>query len=309
MIKLKTGSLKTKTADYAVRVLGFDDCRFTDLNLSASTVVYKKWLARGFHGEMAYLKKHLPFKENPRLLLPDARSAIVVIKNYKNTPVRRLAQRIKIARYAVGQDYHGVIGNNLLRLEKFLKNEDPKIQCYSAVDSRPVSERSLALKAGIGFLGKNAMVIKPGLGSYFFIGVILINHEFETDLPLKKDCGECRLCLDACPTDAIREGAAIDATKCLSYRTIERKSPLSDLEAKSTEGWVFGCDICQEVCPYNAGRGALTDWTELLPRAGVGFDFFDRLASGAVEKKIPKDSPLKRAGPRLWQNWRAMIEN
>jgi len=308
MINQGSGTLKSKVFAYATKTLGFEDCRFTDLELSLSAAVYKEWLGKGFHGEMGYLAKHMPFKENPRLLLPDARSAVVVIKNYNNTLARRLANRFKIARYAVGKDYHDVMLKGLKRLEDFLKEEAPSMACYSAVDNRPVSERSFALKAGIGFLGKNSMVIKPGLGSYFFIGVILTNHHFQPDLPLIKDCGECRLCVEACPTGAINENSTLDATKCLSYKTIERKAHLAESEAKTASGWVFGCDICQEVCPYNHGRRSLTDWIEFLPASGVGFDFFDRDAGDVTQKKLPKDSPLKRAKERLWLNWRALKE-
>ena len=306
MIKSKTDSLKLKITEYATKTLGFDDCRFTDLKLSGAIAVYKEWLKQGFHGEMDYLEKHLPFKENPGFLLPDARSAIVVIKNYKNTPAQRLLNRVKIARYAVGKDYHDIMLKSLKQLEDFLTKQDPSITCYCAVDSRPVSERSLALKAGIGFLGKNTMVIKPGLGSYFFIGVILTNREFEVDSPLKKDCGECRLCLDACPTNAINGNSTIDSTKCISYKTIERKNPLTVQEAQQQSGWVFGCDICQEVCPYNRGGNALTDWKEFLPASGVGFDFFERFPDETARKKLPKDSPLRRAKQRLWLNFDAI---
>ena len=178
------------------------------------------------------------------------------------------------------------------------------IKCYSGVDSRPLAERSLAIKAGVGFVGKNSMVIKPGFGSYFFIGVVLTTHAFVPDAPLKKNCGKCRLCIDSCPTGAILKSAVIDATKCISYKTIERKAPLTVKEIAKCDGWIFGCDICQEVCPHNNQNLALTNWNEFLPSSGVGFDFFDKNAKNINKITIPKDSALYRSRKRVIENLR-----
>ncbi len=244
-------SLKNKVTVYAKETLGFDDCRFTNPFVDEHFKTYKKWISEGKHGDMGYLKNHIPFKENPELLLKNVKSAIVIIKNYKNTSTRFLRNSLKIARYAVGRDYHRVTGERLRELVVFLQSIEPSAECFVGVDSAPIAERSLALKAGIGFLGKNSMVIKPGLGSYFFIGVVLTTLELEEDKALKWNCGTCRLCLDACPTQAIRNDFTLEATKCISYQTIEKKSPMTDEELSQAKGWLFGCDICQEVCPYN----------------------------------------------------------
>ncbi|OGX05682.1 MAG: tRNA epoxyqueuosine(34) reductase QueG [Omnitrophica WOR_2 bacterium GWA2_47_8] len=285
---------KTSIKTFAIERLKFDDCRFTGSRVDETIPLYEKWLKEGNHGEMTYLENHLKFKQNPELLLKSARSAIVVIKNYKNTKTRNLEGDLKVARYAAGEDYHLVMTEKLKELTAFIKNLDKTIECYSGVDSRPLPERALALKAGIGFLGKNSMVIKPGLGSYFFIGIILTTTSLEEDRPLSWNCGQCRLCLDACPTNALGEGFAFNATKCISYMTIEKKTPLTGEELKQTNGWIFGCDICQEVCPYNHDNITLTDWPQFLPSNGIGFDF--------KTDSIPKNTALYRSRKRLLAN-------
>lgn len=254
---------------------------------------------------MKYLEEHLKFKEDAHKLLPDVKSAIVLIKNYKNTQERRLKGDLKIARYAVGKDYHLVIKERLGQLKNFIRRENPSIECYEGVDSRPIAERALALKAGVGFRGKNSMIIKPGLGSYFFIGVLLTTEAFEPDNILNWNCGQCRLCLDACPTGALTNAYELNATKCISYMTIEQKNALTNKELKSTQGWIFGCDICQEVCPYNHEETPLTDWAEFLPEAGVGFEFFNQTPG---EEKIPKNTPLHRSRKRVVPNWEKALE-
>ena len=301
-------SLTDSVYHFATETVGFDDCRFTDPSVGGAIDSYKEWLKDGNCGDMHYLERHLKFKENPALLLKDVKSAIVLTKNYKNTRARHLTGRFKIARYAVGRDYHIVVLNGLKKIESFIKKEDPGVTCYCGVDTRPIAERSLAIKAGTGFLGKNTMVIKPGMGSYFFIGVILTTYPFKKDKPLAWDCGQCRLCIDACPTQAISENYSLRTTQCISYQTIERKSPLTEEEIRKAAGWTFGCDICQEVCPYNHEKIPLTDWGEFLPEAGVGFDFFEQILKGSRERKIPKESALHRSKNRLFPSWDRALE-
>ena len=298
---IRHSALRNKIFKYAREYLRFDDCRFTDPFVNEYLDGYRAWLDEGHHGEMDYLQKHLPFKENPERLLPGVRSAIVVIKNYKNTTRRRLTGDLKISRYAVGQDYHAVMKERLEKLAGFIQNENPGVRCYSGVDSRPLAERSLALKAGIGFRGKNTMVIKPGLGSYFFIGVVLTTHSFSSDEILNWNCGQCRLCLDACPTGALNEPYSLDANRCISYMTIEQKTALAENDLQKTKGWLFGCDICQEACPYNHEGTPLTDWKEFRPEAGVGFEFFRQVPG---EAKIPQDTPIYRSRKRVVPNWK-----
>ncbi len=298
-------SLKESVKKFALEPLGFDDCRFGPVADKTSVKRYEKWVLAGYHADMDYLKRHLTLKEDPRRLLDGARSAIIVAKGYKNTPQKHLTSSLKVARYAAGKDYHGIILKKLNRLIAFIKTQDPSIHCYPGVDSRPIAERALALRSGIGFLGKNGMVIHPQLGSYFFLGVILTTSRFTADSPLKQTCGRCRLCIDACPTEAIFENKTIDAAKCTSYRTIERKKPLTEKEAAQSRGWLFGCDICQEICPYNHARVPLTDWKEFLPRAGIGFD--PQTATGGL-RAICKNSCLYRSRKRIRANFLSVKE-
>ena len=298
--------MKAKIYDYATRTLGFDDCKFTTADTSRFMDIYDQWLKAGHQGSMDYLERHQDLKKYPEKLLPGARSAIVLMKNYKNTSERRLQGRFKIARYAVGQDYHLVMTEKLKKLADFLTTSTPgvgEVRCYYGVDSRPIPERSYALQGGIGFLGKNTMIIKPGLGSYFFLGVVLTTLELETDESLKWNCGSCRLCLDACPTQALIGDYQMDAAKCISYQTIEQKTPMTEEQLNNAQGWIYGCDICQEVCPYNHDNVPLTDWTEFRPASGVGFDFFKKNPD-LDSKDIPATSPLHRSRNRIIPNIR-----
>lgn len=255
---------KKKIITYAKKILGFDDCRFTSPFLSHELDKYRQWLKEEKYADMSYLKKHLPFKEDPNHLLPGVKSAIVVIKNYKNTPKQYLTQTQKIARYRQGKDYHQVIGDKLKQLESYIQSQDPTVNCLSGVDSKPIAEKSLALKAGIGFRGKNTLVINPKFGSYVLIGVILTTQKFKSDLPLNQTCNECQLCIDACPGSALSENKSLDSERCLSYQSLAKKTKEPPKASAKNKGWIAGCDICQEVCPHNQNT-PLTDWPEFFP--------------------------------------------
>lgn len=283
---------------FAIQTLGFDDCRIADPFLDDYLDEYRGWLKNGLHADMDYLERHLPFKENPKTLLEDVVSAIVLIKNYKNTTKQFSDQPVKVARYAAGRDYHLVISEKLELLTGLISAVEPEAKFYFGVDSRPLADRSLALKSGIGFRGKNTMVIKPGLGSYFFIGIILTNLDLKKDRPLKWDCGNCRLCLDACPTNALTNSFELDAAKCISYQTIEQKTEMTDEQLSRSKGWLFGCDICQEVCPYNNQNVPLTTWEDFKADRGVGFDGLNDINNIV----IPKDSAMYRSRKRLFPN-------
>ena len=298
-------SIRKDVKNHALSQLGFDDCRFTKVDTPNNITRYKEWLSKNFHGEMSYLERHTAFKEDLNLLLPDVKSAIVLAKNYKNTNKKHLNQKHKIARYAVGQDYHEVISKRLNHFKDYLKGILPEQHFYAGVDSCPIPERDLALKAGIGFRGKNSMVIKPGLGSYFFLAVILSTYEFMHDQPSTVNCGQCRLCLDACPTGAITDDYEVDSRKCISYLTIEKKTPLNDGELQSLNNWMFGCDICQEVCPYNHKQGNLTNWEEFDSSGGVGFSFFDKQNPQTdLALEIPKHSAMYRSRKNIGTIWK-----
>lgn len=220
--------------------------------LEAEARRLEAWLNAGKHGSMHWMAGHFDKRTDPRLLLPGARSVIVVLQNYYPTPAERQPTGLpKISTYAYGNDYHRVLKNKLYQLIDFLRLREGNILAKAYVDSAPVMDRAWAARAGLGWLGKNTMLIHPRAGSYFFIGVILTDLVLAPDAPMTDHCGTCTACLDACPTDALKP-YELDSENCISYWTIELKEALHQKhpEAK-THGWAYGCDICNEVCPWN----------------------------------------------------------
>ncbi len=278
---------------------GFDVCGIASPFVESHLEGYRKMVADQTYGDMAYLARHLPFKENPELLLPGVKSAIVVAKNYKNSPDQTLDGGLKVARYAAGVDYHIVMTDRLDAMVEQLQSAHRTAAFYVGVDSRPLAERTLAILAGIGFKARNSMVIRPKLGSYFLLGIILTTLELPFDRPINGGCGTCQRCVDACPTQAIGMDGGFNTTACISYQTIEKKSSVSSNELKKFQGWIFGCDICQEVCPFNHPHIPLTDWNEFKPQAGVGHHLRPD-ESGSVD--IPTNTPLYRSRKRVWEN-------
>lgn len=212
------------------------------------------WLGSGFHGEMAWLAREPEKRTDPRLIFPAARSMIVCALNYftphehGNDPAKG-----KISRYAWGDDYHDVVRQKLYLLLEWIKGERPEAEGKVCVDTAPIMDKAWAVRAGIGWLGKHSNLITTDLGSWVFIGEIVLNLELEYDGQTVEDhCGTCTACLDACPTNAIVEPYVVDSRKCISYATIELRTPdlPPDIE-QNLEGWFYGCDICQDVCPWN----------------------------------------------------------
>ena len=231
------------------------DLGFTTVGITPAAPVpqsieaYRKWLEADFHADMAYLAEHEPLKQDPKTLLPGAKSLVVVTLNYYQDP----PPNVKIARYALGRDYHKELRSRLKKLETTIKREHPDSQNRICVDSAPIMERAYAHMAGLGWFGKNTMLIDSKRGSWFFIGVLLTTLELEPDTPSEGGCGTCRLCIEACPTGAIVQLDGrwqVDSRSCISYQTIENRGELT----VDTDGWVFGCDVCQEVCPFNQPR-------------------------------------------------------
>lgn len=222
-----------------------------------AAIYYRKWLDQGFGGEMHYLAEHISAKQNPELVLPEAKSAIVLGFSYNNREHTSAPPAfVKVARYAIGRDYHRFLKSRL----KPIVREIERIQGAKArvcIDSAPVLERSLAQQAGIGWFGKNTCLINSQFGSFFFIATILTTLELQPDLPSQGGCGTCTKCIDACPTGAIQllnDRWAVDSRRCISYLTIEKRGELTELESSQIGEWTFGCDICQEVCPFNEVR-------------------------------------------------------
>ncbi|MBI3621444.1 MAG: tRNA epoxyqueuosine(34) reductase QueG [Nitrospirae bacterium] len=246
-------SLESEIKHQALR-LGFDAVGITSAELPARYGQFlDRWLGRGFHGEMAYMARAPRRRSDPGQVLPGARSVISLALNYypgdHGPPPDDHSGRI--ARYAWGRDYHDLIEHKLTELTDWLRARAPEAQVKSHVDHGPVLERAVAQEAGVGFIGKNTMLITDDFGSWVFLAELITTLEMEADRPQTSQCGSCRLCLDACPTGAIVAPYELDATRCISYLTIELKQAIPEPHRAGIGDWLFGCDVCQEVCPYN----------------------------------------------------------
>jgi epoxyqueuosine reductase len=221
-----------------------------------------RWVADGHAGTMAYLGRRLPERLDPRRVLPEARAVVCVALNYFQGPAADESWA-PVARYAWGRDYHDVMTPRMDALARFIgEAAGERGRCY--VDTGPVLERDLAARAGLGWVGKNSMLLHPSLGSWFFIGVLLTTAALVHDDALPDRCGTCRACLDACPTDAFVAPYVLDARRCISYLTIEHRGPVDSALASAMGQWQFGCDVCQDVCPWNR-KAPLTREPAFLP--------------------------------------------
>lgn len=239
--------------------LGFDRVGIAPADPPEHGARFREWVERGYAGEMGYLARRVSERLDPREVLPGARTVLCVALRYADRGIPTAPPpptQGRVARYAAGIDYHEVMGKRLRHLGtalELLVGDSLRWRAY--VDTGPVLEREFAAKAGLGWIGKNTCLIDPRIGSYFFIGVLLCDFEFVVDQPQGDHCGSCRACLDVCPTDALREAHLLDATRCLAYTTIELRGAIPAPLRAPQENWVFGCDLCQEVCPWNQRRG------------------------------------------------------
>ncbi len=249
---------------------------------------------------MGYLERHLPLKADPLTLLPEARSILVVALSYylPEQISASLNPEFQIARYARGDDYHGFMKNMLESLATELKAEQPELIWRAFVDSGPLLERSLAQRAGLGWFGKNTCVINPSSGSFMLLGCLLTNLEIPPDKPFTTfHCGSCTRCLDACPTGALTAPHWLDARKCISYWTIEQRETIPESLRESFGDWMFGCDICQEVCPWNLKFAKISEQQAFYPREwmqNASLSDLLQLTAHEFELKIAPRSPLKR---------------
>ena len=293
---------------------GFELCGFAALTLSAlEKERYRTFVAEGRHGTMSWFQDQLHLRLEPAALLPGAETAMVLAARYGDERYESLAAKsaVLVSRYAVGRDYHRLLRRRGARLLGRAKELLPGLAGRVVVDSAPVPEKALARSAGIAWQGKHTNMIHPRFGSYFFLAVILLKATTEPDAPIHDRCGQCRLCLDACPTGAL-EPYRLDARLCISYLTIETKAPIPPELSGRLNRWVFGCDICQEVCPYNSPTRTIPD------RAVGGSDFRirDEVAALMTEGALPalpsplfEGSALGRAGPeRLSRNMQLATE-
>jgi epoxyqueuosine reductase len=239
------------------REIGFDSCGIAPAADLPELQFFRRWIDRGYAGEMEYLSRTAERRADVRRVLPSTRSVIVTATVYNvdrpySTECKDPA-RAHIARYAWGDDYHDVIEQRLDRLLHWMRDRSPQpFEARRYVDTGPVQERVYAQHAGIGWIGKNTCVIHPALGSWLFLGEILCSLPLEPDPPALDQCGTCTLCLEACPTGALVEPAVLDSARCISYLTIELRGPIPDQFHARVGTHVYGCDICQEVCPWNA---------------------------------------------------------
>ncbi len=230
--------------------LGFDACGVCKAVDSGQEERYMKWINDNWHADMAYMARNIDKRTDPRLLVDGAKSIVSVALNYY--PHEKQATHApQFAYYAYGKDYHDVVRAKLKELFEFIAIRKPGVTGRYFSDSAPVLERFWAAQAGLGFVGKNSLLIIPGKGSYFFLGELIIDIELDYDKPILENCGSCTRCLDGCPTGAIEEPFRVNANKCISYQTIENRGEISPYVAPRLKNYVFGCDICQKVCPWN----------------------------------------------------------
>mgnify|MGYP003520623987 FL=1 len=235
----------------AVANAGFSFCGIAKVEQLPDEVrKLERWLNQGKHGKMGYMENYFDKRIDPTQLMPGAKSVISLLYNY--FPEQTLSSSLKIAKYAYGEDYHDVIKEKLRLLVTALQQEVGDFEARIFVDSAPVLEKAWAQKSGLGWQGKNTNLINPKLGSFYFLAEIICDLPLHYDHPIKDYCGTCTACVDACPTDALVEPYQIDASKCISYLTIELKDALIPEQFHGKmENWIFGCDICQDVCPWN----------------------------------------------------------
>lgn len=275
---------------------------FSDVTVAKSAFMepesrrLEEWLNMGNHGQMSYMERHFDLRTDPERLVPGTKSIVSLSYNYHTGLKQTDPKAPKISMYAYGRDYHKVIRKKLKQILSSLRDEFGDIHGRGFVDSAPVLERDWAKRSGHGWIGKNTMLIHPKRGSYFFLAELFLDVELEYDEPMKDFCGTCRKCIDACPTDAISpEGYLMDGSKCISYLTIELKEAIPEEFKGRMENWMFGCDICQEVCPWNRfsskhNEGQFEPSNELMEMTEADWnqmskETFDRLFKGSAVKR------------------------
>jgi len=282
---------------------GFEPVGVASLSPAPSAPHYREWLARGDHGGMSWMARNVDLREDPRGLLPGAMSALVVGLRYPAGEEVEEPPGIWrwVARYARGRDYHLTMRERLGAIAQVVAQEFPGTRCRVCVDTAPLLERDLAVRAGVGAIGKNTMLLHPVHGSWFLLGELLTTLDLQPDSPISDLCGACSRCLEACPTEALPVPYRLDANRCISYLTIEHRGAIpAELQPALVEH-LFGCDICQEVCPWNS-RTSGGDPTFRLGEDRSGLQLVDLLRLGEEEfRRRFSDSPLgrpKRAGIR-----------
>lgn len=291
--------------------LGFDLVGFAKTEiLEKESAKLNEWLKNSYQASMEYMEKNYDKRKTVSNILPEAKSVISLALNYY-TPENYSDEKNKgkVSRYAWGKDYHLVIWQKLDELEKYLKGVDPKFQSISYVDTGPVMDKVWAVKSGIGWMGKHTNIINPLKGSWFFIATIITNYVFEYSDIITDHCGTCTACIDACPTNAIVKEYVVDANKCISFLTIENKGEISNSFKGKFDNWIFGCDVCQDVCPWNDKFSETTSIQEFYPiNKELTIDEITELDNSSFKKHFD-ESPIKRAKLRgLLRNAKFVLE-
>ncbi len=291
----------TKLVRLKADELGFDGCAFSKADsLDNEAIKLENWLNQGFHGEMKWMENYFDMRMDPRKLVEGAKSVISLFVSYhfeENEEIDQNENSPKIAKYARGRDYHKVLKKKLHQLIDFIQKESGAIHARAFVDSAPVMDKAWAVRSGIGWMGKNGNVLTRKYGSWILLGEIILDVEFEYDGLTTDHCGSCTRCLDACPTEAIIQPSVIDATKCISYLTIELEETIPKTFRNSMEGWVFGCDICQDVCPWNR-KSSFGNTQDLKPKSvftSQSFSFWNTMTKDQFTHTF-KGTPLMRSG-------------
>ncbi len=274
--------------------LGFISCGISKADfLEEEAPRLENWLNNNYNGKMSYMSNHFDKRLDPRILVDDAKSVITVLINYFPKQDIFQGKNYKISKYAYGQDYHSVVKDRLKQLLGFIEDSVGEVSARLFTDSAPVLDKAWAKRSGLGWIGKHSNLITKQVGSYYFIGEIILDLELAYDTPVNDYCGSCTACIDACPTEAIIKPYVVDGSKCISYLTIELKDEIIPNQFKGKmEGWVFGCDICQDVCPWNRFSQA-TKIDEFKPLEGIENADLENL-SESMFKEIFRKSPIKR---------------
>jgi epoxyqueuosine reductase len=277
--------------------LGFMGCGIAKAGfLEEEAPRLEAWLKRDYHGEMKWMENHFDKRLDPTKLVPGAKSVVSVLLNY--TPAEtQVDEAPKISKYAYGEDYHFVIKRKLKELLHFIQQEVGEVEGRAFVDSAPVMDRAWAKRAGLGWVGKHSLLLTKGAGSFYFIGELILDLDLRYDHEVPSHCGTCTKCIDACPTEAIVAPEVVDGSKCISYLTIELKDAIPNQFKEQMEDWAFGCDICQDVCPWNrfsspTHESAFTPHPELLNMSRREWQEITE----DVFRKLFKHSAVKRTG-------------
>lgn len=248
---LNKKSQHTQLIKTEAKRLGFLSCGFSRAEfLEEEAPRLEQWLNKNMHGEMQYMENHFDKRLDPRLLVDGARSVISLLLNYYPQETQK-NETYKISKYAYGQDYHHVIKSKLRQLQEFISIEIGEVNGRAFVDSAPVMDKAWAAKSGLGWMGKHSNLLTQQIGSFYFIAELIVDLELEYDSPVTDHCGSCTACIDACPTEAIVKPYVVDGSKCISYFTIELKNEIPLSVKDKFDDWIFGCDVCQDVCPWN----------------------------------------------------------